>query len=252
MYLDQDETIEALCYIGKKGDEKNKCLLTNKYLIVIRRGRPHYFPVENIHNISLNQRILLLPLISGGIIVPLCLLLIFRNAFHAWPILFLLFGGIFLLYLGFSGQWAITVQTHIKEYDVFINEVSPNLRAFLKFIQNHIQTPKTSSSAHPENLLKIAVSQSEWDQAKDHLHISLPEYQKNGYLQAFTSEMEISLSQKLVSLQKPVVIISLNPFKAAAEIKYESGSDDATKLVPRIYGPFHKDAIEKLEVLKEH
>lgn len=247
MYLEQDEEIYAFCYIGKQGDEKNKCLLSNKHLIIIRKGRPHYFPAENILDISFKQRRLLLPLVAGGIIVPFSLLLIFRNAFHTWPVLFLLFGGIFLLYFGYIGRLAITIQTIIKEYDVFVQEATPNLEAFINFANQHIKNLKNKNSENPDNLLKIVLYKEEWVMQKENDFISSPFYKKEGFEEAFTKEMEINLSNKLAKLKTPAVLIYLNPLKIKAEVKFEPAHDG--RLAPRIYGKINKDAIEKIEEL---
>jgi len=130
-----DEAVIATSFIGKDGDEKNQCFLSKESLFVQYRGRIERFSLDNIVDIQFKHKLILFPLITGGIIAPLCLLAILNDLGNPWALLSGMVAGLLMTYYGYEGTPSLSVTSKVKEYDFFIRKPTPNLKAFIKYVR---------------------------------------------------------------------------------------------------------------------
>ncbi len=130
MHID-DEPIIAQCPLEHNKNTK-MCYLSYEKLI-INTGRIHSFELDHILQIDFKRKLLLLPLISGGVLAPLALIALLNDLFHIWVMLILFMSGALLIYYGFEGRNTLSIKTNLKEFDFFINSASQNLQAFVRF-----------------------------------------------------------------------------------------------------------------------
>lgn len=129
----EDEAIIAMSYIARQGDEKNKCFLSKSTLFIKYRGRLERYSLASIEDIQFKHKMLLFPMIAGGIIAPLSGLALLNDFGNPWALLSMLVVGLLILYYGYEGSPALSIATNIKEYDYFISKPTPNLLAFAKY-----------------------------------------------------------------------------------------------------------------------
>lgn len=134
----EGEPVVALCYIKKAGDTRNVCYLTRENLFVRFKNKLTTFSNNNILGITFEHKILLLPLITGGIITPLSIHALLHSYTNPWLLLSLMIIGLILMYFGWEGSSTITVKNSVKDYDFFIKQPTANLRAFAEFVQHYI------------------------------------------------------------------------------------------------------------------
>lgn len=224
--------IKAFCYLYREGDEKNKALLTDEKFYVIHNKRIFEFQVENITNLSVNLRKLMLPLIIGGILSSFSLIAIFKDIFNPYVVLITLLSGLLALYTGWTGQWNFTVETRIKEYDFSIPSITDNLKVFIDFFnQFKFQAPQ----------IFLVVPKSWWRQpTNDQEWIELPERPCKGYTLEQLDRIKGQLKGK--------VILHIDPYKAGAEIKFIK-DEVSLELHPFIMNDLNRTAIFKTEVI---
>jgi len=132
MHINQQPII-ATSFIAKDGDEKNQCYLSKKTLFVRYRNRLESFELSSISDIQFKHKLLLFPLIAGGIIAPLCFLALLKGIGNPWLILSGLVLGLLMAYYGYEGSPTLSITTRVKEFDFFIKNPTPNLFAFSKY-----------------------------------------------------------------------------------------------------------------------
>jgi uncharacterized protein (DUF952 family) len=241
MQLEKGEEIEAFCYLEKANDENNKCYLTNQNLIVIKNGKIHAFPNENIVEISFHHRKLLFLIILGGILVPLTFLLIFRIQYQSWIILLLLFIGILTLYFGYAGRLALTVTTILKEYNIFINEITPNLKAFTDFSTNYIKA-KTGKIPSTHNYIEVILPLNTWEKQQNEESFFTEDLNETGYIKGYTYEMKEEAQSQIRHMNIPLIILKIDPLKSKSKVEYVADKQ-TSRLAPRFLNPIHKNAI---------
>lgn len=128
-----DEPIIATSFLTKEGDLKNQCFLSRKSLFIKYRGKIEDFELEHIKGIQFKHKLLMFPLVAGGIAAPLSALALLNDFGNPWLLLSLLITGIMLIYFGYEGSPSLSVTTKVKDYDFFISTPSPSLRAFVKY-----------------------------------------------------------------------------------------------------------------------
>lgn len=128
-----DEPIIATSFLTKEGDLKNQCFLSRKSLFIKYRGKIEDFDLEYVKGIQFKHKLLMLPLVAGGITAPLSALALLNDFGNPWLLLSLLITGILLIYFGYEGSPTLSVTTKVKDYDFFISTPSPSLRAFVKY-----------------------------------------------------------------------------------------------------------------------
>ncbi len=240
------EEILAFCYLQQVKDEKNKCLLTPKHLVVIYRKKTTPFELEHLQGVSFNNRRWLLPLIAGGIVGSFSLLAIFLNLYNPWP-LFLLF---VLAALGFYWGWmphpVLTIRDQVKEHDFPLRYISANLRAFVSFVNQY-------KKQRNEMIYHVARTE-EWEMAQQQNRYQTDSLQKAGFIHGASQHQLTRLKQHGVfPPHQAWTLLVIDPFKVKAEIRYEPGDDppgftsQADELFPHIYGPINLDAVVRAE-----
>ncbi|MEM6524911.1 MAG: hypothetical protein AAF693_13995 [Bacteroidota bacterium] len=154
MFID-DEPVIAQCFLEDRSKNKN-CYLSYEKLIVVISGRISKFELADITQLSFKRKLLLLPLVSGGVLAPFSLIAIFNDVLSLWLLLIMFMSGLLLAYYGLEGRNTLSITTKVKEYDYFIDTPSRNLKAFLGFvlrIRDHKGEPKYYISL-PPTLLK--------------------------------------------------------------------------------------------------
>ncbi len=132
MHID-DQAIIATSYIAKRSDEKNKCFLSKSTLFIRYRGRLERYELSAIKDIQFKHKLLLFPMIAGGVIAPLSALALLNDYGNPWALLSMLVAGLLTLYYGYEGSPTLTITTSVKEFDYFISRPTPNLFAFAKY-----------------------------------------------------------------------------------------------------------------------
>lgn len=127
------EAIIATSYIGKEGNENNRCYLSKESLFVRYKGKLEKFDLQEISDIRFKHKLFLMPIVVGGIIAPLCLLALVKAIGNPWLVLSGLVAGLLFIYYGYEGSPTLSILTRVKEYDFFIKKTTPNLLAFTKY-----------------------------------------------------------------------------------------------------------------------
>ncbi len=130
----EGEPVHALCPITTPPGDRNHVYLTDESLVVVRKGLTQSFKRKLIKSVLLRNRLYLIPIIFGGIMAPLGIAAMMSNLGDLWLLFAVIFSGLILLYYGFTGGPALTVVTSVKEYDIFIPEVTPQLRSFVSYV----------------------------------------------------------------------------------------------------------------------
>ncbi|MFP4090307.1 MAG: DUF952 domain-containing protein [Cyclobacteriaceae bacterium] len=227
----KEETI-ALAYLRRAGDQKNKCMLTSERLMLVYKGHFYSFDRPHIKAIYFSRRRLLLPLVSGGIIAPLSLLAIFLNLYNLLPLLFIFFIGLLLFYLGVQQHPVLTVKDSVKEHDFFLEEITPNLKAFVSFARQVI------FSGH--SLLYLPIRAEEWEKKADHDEILTYELQQQGYIRLL-NEQQIARWDKPVDDNSPWLILHIDLLRAGDSIRYED--EGSGELYAHLYQPLNRRAV---------
>ena len=211
MFVD-NEPIIAQCPLDT-GSSTRLCLLSYEKLIVKERKRTHTFELAEVQNIEIKKKLLLLPLISGGVLAPLSLIAIFNDLLNLWVMLLAFMIGVLLIYYGVEGRFSLSILTNLKEYDFFINSPNKNIKAFIQFVLKRI--------LNREVIYYLALSDEEWKSA-----------QVSGYLE-FKHPKELRETSAATDSH---IILKLEPLKVDISVNYIPGAD--TDLVPAIQGKF--------------
>jgi hypothetical protein len=134
-------------YLRRAGDESRKAMLYNNRLVFVDGEKRREFDFNKVTRLNLNRRKLLLPLIFGGILVPLLLVGLFATGIRPQVILLMLFPSALLFYLGWEGQEVLTVTGSGREADVRIHRSNHHIQAFVEFVNNLIRS-RDPSRAH--------------------------------------------------------------------------------------------------------
>ncbi len=97
------DPVRAFCYLEHLNDEKNKISLTESHLVINYRDKTDSYTLPQVKDITFGHRKAMLYLLSGGIGVPFTAVAFYRDFLDPWPTLFLLFGGVFAIYIGWRG-----------------------------------------------------------------------------------------------------------------------------------------------------
>lgn len=217
-FFDLDK-IKAFVYLLSEGDDGNKSMISDDHIRIIRSGKKNQFSLNSINSIIIESKKMLFPLIVGGIVTPFAFLSYFVNLFHPWLHLVSSLGGMLLLYIGWTGKSALTVNFKNGETThIYLPSVSKNLQAFIDFSNDLLNTNKYSDA---RSLLFFRI---------DHKTI----YPLFGYTYGqFNSEKD-----KL----KIEDITAIDPQKVGVEIKFEY-DHSVNQMRPILTGPVSKAAI---------
>lgn len=245
-----EETL-AFCYLQQADDEKNKCLFTSERFIVIYRGKVSRFTLEEIKEITFNQRRWLLPLIAGGIAGSFTLLAIFLNLYNPMPLFILFLVSFFAFYYGWQQHPVLTVTDKVKEHDFPLKYISSNLKAFIHFVNHHLQ--------HKHEMIYHVTRAEDWEQARKDKIYKPASLEIAKFIHAATHEQLPRLIQSgIFTPEHHWILLTIDPLKVQTEIRYEPGGDvpglksRPHELFPHIYGSLNLDAIVKAEQLSSN
>ena len=234
-FFDQEKA-KAIVYLLSEGDNKNKVMISDDQLLVIQKNQKHIFLLANIKVLQTEDKKLLFPLILGGIITPFAFLSYFVNLFNPWLHLFLIMGGLLLLYIGWTGKPSFTiVLKNGDERNYYLPLISNNLLAFIDFA-NTIQA--NISGAGLGNLLFFEVEN----------HAANNLFDENSVLKnsPFFPIYGFTIRQ-LQNEGKSIYadnIYSIDPLKSGREIKFEFDLN-TNQMRPKLEGPVLRESLVK-------
>ena len=124
----------AMCYLQQAGDERNKCYYNKSELFVITHGREFRIKLEQVDSIFIKNKLLLLPVILGGLIASLGMVAFFQNLYYSPYLLFLILAGILLFYFGMNGLPAFVIRSGNYENHFILWKKTGNLNAFTDYL----------------------------------------------------------------------------------------------------------------------
>jgi uncharacterized protein (DUF952 family) len=239
------EPVKAFCYLEQINDEKNKILLTDSNIILKYRNKSQQFNLTHIRDLSFGHKKAMLYLISGGITVPFTALAFYRDFLAPWPTLFLLFGGVFAIYVGWRGYQVLTIHLFGLDLNYRLNAISDNIRAFIAFTLKELPTNINLSST-AERMIYHITDVNTWKQKKTDTHFLGD--QKDGFIHASNYHQLSATRNKHFKNQTNLLLLTIDPFKVNPEIRYED-LEGQGQLFPHIYGNLNLSAVIKVEEL---
>jgi len=158
--LNQSPQVLAICGIAQADDEQNKCTLTSERLYVVRKGKHYSFELDEITQVGFKQKKLLFPLILGGVVGSLFLIAGFNFLINIWLALIVGLAGMLLFYYGWVGSQTLVIHTKVKECDIFIDQITSPLKAFVGLVNEYFILGKSKTLQY-----YIIMSESEWTEA---------------------------------------------------------------------------------------
>jgi hypothetical protein len=233
--LDTSENKIAKCYILHDNDEGNKCELTDRRLLITRKGKRFEFASENLKNVASNQRKLLIPIILSGVLTPLILAGFFKGLFHPFVALVFIIGGVFTFYIGWIGEKTLTINLLMGHRDFPVSFISEHLAGFMDFVNRYIQ-------GEPIEKRVLYLKTGNFVEADIDLSKYLAKDVVKRELYSYWQLRDHYLTGKLQSRSSYIV---LDPFKVGSEIKYVKNPDNRG-LTPVIKGSINHKAVLKI------
>ena len=215
----------AFVYLLSNNDDQNKCLLTTGSIILIRKGKTYAFEIGKVKNIHFSSKLFLFPLIFGGAFGPFFFIAILTSSLH--PVISLIGFLVSLLafYIGFSGKKSLIIETVNDKKEVFLYQISDNLKEFAGFVNDIIHGGKS------EDTLTFYV-QIENDRLKKLVHDGELTLGEKGETLFTRNELETLANSDSIFL--PV-----NYTMPTIQIKFEK--NEKNRLSPKAYGTLQAD-----------
>jgi len=239
------DPVRAFCYLEHLNDEKNKISLTESHLVINYRDKTDSYTLPQVKDITFGHRKAMLYLLSGGIGVPFTAVAFYRDFLDPWPTLFLLFGGVFAIYIGWRGYQVLTIHLFGLSRDYPLVEVSDNIQAFVGFAIKLLpmNLPLSSKS---ERMIYHITDTFTWKKEKSQTHYRRRKNDKFMHASTF-DQLEGTRSKHFNGLSH-LLLLTIDPLLVNAEIRYEDLMGEG-KLFPHIYGDLNLDAVVKIEEL---
>ena len=234
----------AVCYLYRADDERNRCSLTTKHLLVTAKGKQHVFALAHIKRVALEQRRAWFPLIIGGIIAPLSLIALLLNLYNPWVVLYIFLPSLLLLYWGWVPYSVLAVHDAVKPHDFRLPGVSANLQAFVRFVNR-------MSLAGNHRIYHVARA-NDWARAPTNGQYAPESITQEGFIHASQADQLEQLKRSgLFGADTEWVVLTIDPLLISSEIKYEPAQHEgaSAELFPHIYGPLNTDAVVEVKVL---
>ena len=209
------EAILALCYFKKEGDQNNALYLSKDHLFVREKGVLSNFEIDAIQNITFGHRVILLPIIIGGILAPLSLHALLNHYYNIWLLFSLVLVGVMLIYYGIQGTEVITLHTAVKNYDYFISSKSLNLESYVSYVKAYKSDPSITEKFY----MKIA--KDDWVCARQQGVLSIEKSARLYYLHEFRN----------IAKSEEDVIVSISA--GITNVRFQESSEH-TYLIPVI------------------
>ncbi len=207
--------ILAICYIEKDDDELNKCSLSNEHVYIKRKGKSYSFELDQVNALLFKQKRLLFPLVVGGITGSLFLIAGFNFLINIWVAMIVGMAGMLLFYYGWIGSKTITIATKLKEYDIFINEPTPQLEGFVAMVNEYFTLGKSKNITY-----YLPLSEEAWQANLT-----------NGFIDTPDSGLKLETEPHIID-GKAIVI---SPEEVSNAINYQL-DEASNKVVPYIFG----------------
>jgi hypothetical protein len=205
----------AVCYLFSEGDHANRCVLTSSTLIITYRNRDHIFPRETLTGIEIERKKLLLPLLSGGIIVPLSFLGLMNFLIAPALSIFGILAGILLFYTGWYGNEVLIVNATNQYVQFPFRYGTGGVREFVSYTKKVIW-----KGSNPELCFYIVLSKQE--QGKESLAENIKKagtdeggYDYNRLIQLFEAQF----------FKGDELLVSFDPVSSGISVKYEYQSN---------------------------
>lgn len=206
-FFDQDKA-KAFVYLLSDGDNKNKAIISDDQLLVIRKNQRQLFQFKSILSLKSETKKLLFPLILGGIITPFAFLSYFANFFLPWIHIVAILGGMFLFYNGWLGKSSFTIVfRNGDELNYYLPTISKNLQAFIHFVSTLLVD---TSEAGLRNLLFFEV---------DNAEVLFGDVKNTGHpfpIIGFTYRQLMDIGKSVYEDK----LLAIDPAKAGVEIKF--------------------------------
>ncbi len=235
--------VRAFCYLEQINDEKNKISLTETHLVIRYRNKTDQFSLTQIKDLTFGHRKAMIYLLSGGIGVPFTSVAFYRDFLNPWPTLFLLFGGVFAIYLGWRGYQVLTIHLFGLSRDYRLNGISDNIRTFVNFTLKLLPV-NLSLSNDADRMIYHITDIAGWKGKKSETHYT--GLQKDGFIHASTFDQLETTRNKHFRGQSQLLLLTIDPLKVRAEIRYEDLMGHG-QLFPHIYGDLNLDAVVKIK-----
>lgn len=238
-FFDQEKT-KAFVYLLSDADDKNKALISNEELLVIRKHKKHVFSLETISHIKTENKKLLFPLIAGGIITPFAFLSYFINLFLPWIHLVAVLLGMLLFYLGWNGKSVLTIRfKNGDELHFFLPSISRNLLAFIDYANEILNENKDVAY---KDLLFFEVDEN----SKTLLFDFKSNFSKSRIFPLFGyTYQQLLMKSKSLNSEN---IIAINPLESGREIKIAFDLN-SYQMRPKLEGPILKDSVVDISKL---
>lgn len=237
----------AICFLERDNDKKNQCLLSENFLTVIRKGKITTFHLDEIQRLIFTQRKYMLPLIIGGVFAPLSVIAISENLFNPWGILIWLMLNLMLVYIGWLGFKALTVNFKDFHRDFPIRSYSSNLKEFVAFANEYIVKRKISSTDTINPVYHI-IDAAVWEIAKEESFYEPDSLKKDGFIHLCRKNQIQSVINRYYPNQTRLLLLEINPLKLKHELKYEMVYENEA-LYPHLYGPLNTSAVMSTKAL---
>jgi hypothetical protein len=219
---------KAVVFLYRSGNQKNKIILFENYLLVIYRGNKNAFRLEDLDKLYFTRHKILIPIVVGGIISSFSLIAIFVSYYSPLLVISILITGLLVLYLGYNGEDVLVIDLKVKQEFYPLRKVTDNLNAFVHFTNNFLKAGKNSFRWHiflpVETMTKIT--------------------KEEGYpVQAFTYEQMREQKSKFAQ-KNDKTFVALDPFQLKSEVRFEKLAGKK-ELYPMIYGAINQEAIVK-------
>ncbi len=214
--MNEPSHIIAICYIAKTDDAQNKCVLTQDHLYVTRKGKQNAFELDQITQVLIKQKKLLFPLVLGGVVGSLFLIAGFNFLVNIWIAMIIGLAGMLLFYYGWVGSRTLTIYTKVKEYDIFIDQETSPLQAFMSMVNDHFILGKNKTIKY-----YLPLAKDKWQQAEELGYIESPDTGLRLYSEQLRSNDRITIVIDPAQIPNPI------------NYRMDEGSQE---VVPYIYG----------------
>ncbi len=237
----------AICFLGNVNDKSNQCLLSENFLTIVRQGKIAAFQLDELQKLTFTQRKYMLPLIIGGVFAPLSVIAISENLFNPWGILIWLMFNLMLVYIGWLGFKALTLNFKDFHRDFPIKSYSSNLREFVAFTNEYIVKRSIRSTDTMEPVYHI-IDASRWEAAKEESFFRADSLAKEGFIHLCRkNQIQVVLNRHYPN-QSGLLLLEINPLKLTHELKYEMVYENEA-LYPHLYGPLNIGAVTNVKAL---
>ncbi len=228
------QPIIAKCYINQEGDERYFTYFTPHWLYINHQKQSWRFQNDHITDVGYDHHKLLIPLVLGGIMSSLSILILMRNLFDPFMTLIALLAGFGLIYYGWIGSSVLIIREGNSETKIYLNSITTNLKAYFSFYKSYIRTMEKEM-----NLYHIATL-DDWDRpGEDYNHASL---ESEGFIHASGKSQVVRTFELFFPDSGNFVLLEIDPLKVNHEIKYEL-APDRNETFPHIYGPLNKESV---------